>query len=185
MIIFVDMDQTLNIFYENFVHYIGKHLNKKLELKREDLKNFLITKNIKETKSLPEEKRVSIVNHALNVPGFWENLPLYDGDVVRVMEELYKEHDVYIVTAGWVTSANCCFEKLSWIENNLPFFDLKKVIFTWDKFLLRGDLIIDDRPDSLETFHGMTLAIDWPYNRYIKTTYRENKWKEIGKLLLG
>ena len=65
------------------------------------------------------------------------------------MEKLYKEHEVFIVTAPWTQAVSCYNEKRKWVEKHLPFFNIDRIIFTKYKYLLDGDIIVDDCPEHL------------------------------------
>jgi 5'(3')-deoxyribonucleotidase len=52
------------------------------------------------------------------------------------------------------------------------------------KFILRGDLLIDDRTYNLEKFVGDTLLFTTPHNAIENGYTRVNSWKEIAEQLL-
>ena len=144
MKIFIDMDHTLNRLYESYVEYYNKMYGANLSLNRENLTTYYIHEITGPNKDEERKKKYEI----FNTPGFWEGIPIYDG-AVEVMERLYKEHEVYILTAPWTPAPNCYAEKRAWIEKHLPFFDVNRMIFTKHKYLLCGDIIVDDCPEHL------------------------------------
>lgn len=84
--------------------------------------------------------------------GFFENLKPLDG-AIEGLEELNKRHDLYIVTA-YSGTPNSAKGKVAWYQNNCPFLDLdKSMILIRDKFLLRGDVMIDDSLKNLKAFY--------------------------------
>ena len=52
------------------------------------------------------------------------------------------------------------------------------------KFILRGDLLIDDRTYNLDKFEGDTLLFNSPHNILDKGYDRVSDWNEIAKRLL-
>ena len=61
---------------------------------------------------------------------------------------------------------------------------LPDVIFAYDKDLIRGQALIDDAPHNIETFPGMGIVMDYPWNQTIKRKhYRIHGWKELPPLL--
>jgi len=83
--------------------------------------------------------------------GFFESLKPFDG-AIEGLEELNKYHDLYIVTA-YSGTPNSAKGKVTWYQNNCSFLDLdKSIILARDKFLLRGDVMIDDSLKNLKLF---------------------------------
>jgi 5'(3')-deoxyribonucleotidase len=91
---------------------------------------------------------------------------------------------VYIVTMPWPTSVNCLVEKYYWVQRYIPTIHPSHIIYCKDKELLKGDVIIDDRPNYLES-NGckFTIAMDYKYNRDIPVDLRTNNWEEITDFL--
>ena len=52
------------------------------------------------------------------------------------------------------------------------------------KFILKGDLLIDDRTYNLEKFDGDTLLFNSPHNVSETGYTRVNNWLEIAERLL-
>lgn len=178
MIIHVDMDNTLNDFTGGYVKKLNEFTGLNVVLTKEDQINYEMHKNIPQINGSGEQLREKIFTS----PKFWEILdPL--PDAVDVMRLLCQKYETYILTATWPTDDDCYVEKMNWIKNWLPFFDLHNVITTWNKSLIRGDVLIDDAPRFLETYNAETIAYDFPYNRHVKTTYRAQNWRDIGKIL--
>lgn len=127
-----------------------------------------------------QEEHAAIIERVFNTPGFWLNMsPIANGPaaIKRLQDNGNK---VYIVTMPWPTSINCFVEKYYWIQRHLPFINPSHIIYCKDKDLLKGDIIIDDRPVYLQN-NGCkyTIAMNYNYNKDIPTSFRANNWTEI------
>lgn len=171
--IFVDMDQTLNMFWKSFA------LEMKIEsFEKEQLVHYEIIDCL-----FPEKMGIvqstMLLNKVFSKKGFWENIPIQD-NAYEVMKKLNKTFDVYIVTAPWIDYNKCYEEKTNWVEKHLDFFDVSKIVFTKDKHLLTGDYIIDDAPKYINLpYISQTIVMDYPYNRKFKDVVRVNNWLDI------
>ncbi|WP_455003872.1 5' nucleotidase, NT5C type, partial [Cardiobacterium hominis] len=70
-------------------------------------------------------------------------------------------------------------EKIAWVEEHLGFDWTARVMLTKDKTLVRGDILIDDKPEisgSLSPVWQHWLY-DAPYNRHINTP-RRIRWQD-------
>jgi 5'-nucleotidase len=178
MIIHIDMDNTLNDFTGGFVKKVNEFTGLNISLPKESQIYYEMHKNIPQLNGEGEALREKIFTS----PGFWEILdPL--PDAVEVMKLLCQKYETYILTAAWPTDDDCYIEKTRWIRNWLPFFNLRNLITTWNKSLIKGDVLVDDAPTFLESYNAETIAYDFPYNRNVKVTYRAQNWKEVGKIL--
>jgi 5'(3')-deoxyribonucleotidase len=74
-------------------------------------------------------------------------------------------HDIYFVTKPVDHSHHCLREKQMWVTKHFPFIGLKKMVFTGQKHMVRGDVLIDDLPSNLEKFRGFKVLVDQPWNR--------------------
>jgi len=171
-VILLDMDNTMNRFWEHWVHHYNEVYNQNLRLDREDMINYNIAKCAKAKE--PDKVRQTI----FEIPGFWSSIPVYDDDMTDVVEQFYNEYDMYICTTPWHGYTECCSEKIQWVKKHLPFFDIDKMIFMKRKNMVVADLLIDDSPEVLETSSTDNLIIDFPYNRHIEGP-RVKTWKEI------
>lgn len=164
MKIFIDMDHTLNKLYESYNLYYKKLFDIELNLERNDLTNYFLHEIIGTDIELEKLKKFKI----FNTPGFWESIPIYE-NAANVMKKICQKHDVFIVTAPWISNIKCYEEKRLWIEKHLPFFDVSKIIFTKYKHLLQGDIIIDDCPENIINSECQwKIKMSYPYNKNAK-----------------
>lgn len=91
-------------------------------------------------------------------------------------------YDVFIVS-------DCCNcyqsygEKLEWIKKYLPKFDLSHFIPCKEKYVISGNVLIDDNLDNLEKWslhnpYGMDLLMTAQHNKGIQDERRVNNFKE-------
>lgn len=174
--LFVDMDSTLNEFTQAYVSHNNMTFNDDLRLTDSQLTHYEITKNI-DLDEDENERRKEII---FRTPSFWTNIPIKPG-AREAMEWLDDRFETFILTAPWLRNLNMFKEKLSWIKLNLPSFDLNKVVFSKRKDIIHGKntIIIDDNPDFLQTFQGIKIAFDYPFNRGIEVDGRISSWSEI------
>ncbi|MDG4715723.1 MULTISPECIES: 5' nucleotidase, NT5C type [Winogradskyella] len=171
--IFVDMDDVLADTY-------GKHI----ELYNQEHKQELSLANIESGEvwhNVPEIHKESILQHAYQ-DGFFRDLePIKDS--IQVMEALCNKHNVYIATAA-TQFPNSLKEKSDWLDEHMPFITWQHRIMCGHKFILNGDLLIDDRSYNLERFAGDTLLFNSPHNQHETDYTRVNTWLEIAEKLL-
>ncbi|WP_405604690.1 5' nucleotidase, NT5C type [Polaribacter sp. Asnod1-A03] len=173
MTIFVDMDEVLADTYGKHLELYNKEFKKEISLK--DIIAGEIWDNVEDI------HKEEVLKHAY-VPGFFRSLtPMKDS--IEVMEALYAQHEVYIATAAtqFPTSLK---EKCDWLDEHMPFITWQHRILCGDKFILNGDLLIDDRVYNLEHFKGDTLLYNSPHNVYETGYTRVSNWQEIANKLL-
>lgn len=77
--------------------------------------------------------------------GFFANLAPIEG-AIESFKELYERFDVYILTRPSFHNPLCYTEKRVWVEKYFGFEVCRKLILCGDKWLLKGDILIDDYP---------------------------------------
>jgi 5'-nucleotidase len=107
------------------------------------------------------------VDAIISSPGFYRNLPVMQGAAEAVVELLQKGIDVFICTSPLSQYQNCVLEKYEWVEEHLGTEFTKRVILTRDKALVRGDILVDDKPEirGLAAPQWRHVLYDQPYNR--------------------
>lgn len=173
MTIFVDMDEVLADTYGKHIELYNKEFN--TNLKREECLQGEVYENV------PPEHRAAVHQHVWN-EGFFGSLnPIPHS--IEVMKELSKKHEVYIASAAMEFPLSLK-EKSDWLDEHFPFITWEHRILCGHKFILRGDLLIDDRPYNLETFHGNTLLFNSPHNFSEDRFKRVYDWNQIASILL-
>jgi 5'-nucleotidase len=107
-----------------------------------------------------------IVDEVMATPGFYADLDPINGAIEGLHYLAALGHDVTICTSPWIANPTCASDKLAWVRYHLGDDWAKKTIITFDKTLVRGDFLIDDKPElsgSMEpTWEHIVYA--QPYN---------------------
>lgn len=173
MVIFVDMDDVIADTYGKHIEMYNEEFSKNLSLS--DFKSGEVWQNV------PEMHQDSIRRHARTV-GFFRCLePIKDS--IAVLEQLCQKHEVYIATAA-TQFPNSLLEKSDWLDQYFPFISWHYRIMCGYKFILKGDLLIDDRTLNLDEFDGKTLLFNSPHNVHENSHERVGSWLEIAEKLL-
>lgn len=103
----------------------------------------------------------------LQQPGFFRNAPALPGAIEGLKSLVDAGHEVVIVSSpsGPISAK----EKLEWLAEHAPFLPAKNIMLANMKTLVRGDVLIDDHPQTLvdyaKTWPGsICIGIEYPYN---------------------
>lgn len=182
--ILVDIDDTLNQFAATFWNIYNEVYDESQDYTKVDSWN------------LQEYARDDIhVYDLLKHPGIFRNIPLKEY-AVEFIKGLYEEYEVYIVTDSPSGTSHCelndhhfsnpADDKRKWVMEHFPFFPQDQVIFCSHKWMVIGDLLIDDKPAMFEKFRSLgrrSILIDMPYNRHIKTKWRAKDLIEAERMV--
>ncbi len=121
--------------------------------------------------------------------GFAEHLRPFDG-ALEAMRSLNSIARVFVVTSPWNSSETWTYEREAWLRWH---FDIRssRVIHTSAKYLVRGDVFIDDKTDAVEEWrrHNSGFGIRWntPHNRNDEienaTVVTTNDWSRVINLV--
>ena len=101
-------------------------------------------------------------------------------DAIRHLQE---RADVYAVTSSWNTR-HWAYERDEWLER-LFGIPRSRVVHTSAKYMVKGDVLLDDKPEHVETWqeeHPEGLAMLWhiPNTRQIAQHLRRVRtWQEV------
>jgi len=173
MVLFVDMDDVIADTYGKHIEMYNTEFNKNLPLAH--FKSGEVWQNV------PEMHQKSIRKHA-RTDGFFRTLePIKDS--VLVLKEISQKHEVYIASAA-TQFPNSLREKSDWLDEHFPFISWHYRIMCGHKFILKGDLLIDDRTLNLDKFDGDTLLFNSPHNAHENGHERVKNWNEVADKLL-
>jgi len=136
--VLVDMDGCLVNLWDSIGDVMRR--NGFLPIAEIDLKEWDIAK------IYPDHVLQSEADRALNTFGTFFKAKPRDG-AVEAMQDLASVYDVRIVTTPWAGNPYCTKEKIDWVLLNLGTQWVHRMIITYDKTLVRGDVLIDDKPD--------------------------------------
>ena len=126
----------------------------------------------------------SLINTIYTQPGFILALPPIPGglEAVRALTEIGEGETVCICTSPF-GQYQTCGEKFEWIKRYLGPEFIVKTVLAKDKNLVRGDFLIDDRPEITGDLAPMWehIIFDQPYNRHIvgKRRLTWQNWREV------
>lgn len=117
------------------------------------------------------------IRDAMYEPGFFA-LPTVLPDAVTVVEELYDEHEVFVVSTA-SEFKHAYLDKWEWLHEHFPFIHFERIVFCGTKSIVHGDYMIDDKTANLDGFNGMGLLFDSLDNHYHTGHHRVHNWREV------
>jgi len=174
--IIVDMDSTLNLFTIHLANWIlarGYRLTDLVE-KTWDLHLWI--------DGIEKKEADEVIKSICLTPGFWFQIPVMR-NAPRILERINKKYKTIIATVPWRGADNCESEKILWMEEHCPFIRRDQITFREDKWNIPADIIIDDKPETIEQFSGITIMMDYGYNKHVRPDYCVNNWLEIANIL--
>lgn len=142
----------------------------------------------------------AIIASIMKTPGFYRSLEPIEGARLALKQMVKLGHDVRIVTSPWNSNPTCASDKLNWVADHYGPQWAQRVIITTDKTLVRGDILIDDKPvitgelpeygtyqeQAADTRSWEHILFDQPYNQHI--THRRRilnwvDWQTISEIL--
>lgn len=176
MVILVDMDNTLVDFDAGLLSIWRKTYPNEFFVPIEKRTTFHPHKDYPEAL----QSKVQDICHS---EGFVRDLPPTPGGIEAVYEMLDMGHDVRFCTSHLLTYDYSVLEKFQWIEKHFDASFVDRIILTRDKTLVRGDVLIDDKPKitGIETPTWEQILYDRPFNREITDKRRLNwgNWRDI------
>lgn len=173
MTIFVDMDEVIADTYQGHIDLYNQEFNTNFTKEDCDGKDFW--------QVVPEEHIDSVRGHARR-EGYYANL-----DVVAhsqdVLEKLSKRHEVFIASAA-MQFPNSLIEKSDWLDKHFPFIPWQNRILCGEKYILNGDVLIDDRSYHLRKFPKRGILFTSPHNRQTNGIERADSWLDIADKFL-
>jgi len=161
--ILIDLDGIVCDTYPYWLDHIFFHTGIRAGV--EDLTQWDISKCPPLT-NVPAE----VINSRLQDPGFYLGIKPILG-AQEYIKRLHDEgHEIYFVTARHGDTSMP--ETIQWMAIHFPWIITdKQVNFVYDKHIIRGDVLIDDKAQTLirygEEYPFATLmAIEYPYNRH-------------------
>jgi len=116
-----------------------------------------------------DEEGLAAVNFVMELPGFYAELEPIEGMADALRDMVAEGHVVHICTSPYVTNPTCASDKLDWLEKHVGPGWAHRAVITSDKTLVRGDILIDDRPEIVGTYSPLWRHVVFhaPYNRHI------------------
>lgn len=108
-----------------------------------------------------------LVMDILTEPGFFRTMMPIAGAQEALLHMDALGPEIFLCTSPFSPYQNCVLEKFQWVENFLGTKWVDRIVLTKDKTLVRGDILIDDKPriTSLDTPSWEHILYDRPYNQ--------------------
>jgi len=167
-----DIDGVLNDIQEHFITYIEKFGYKF---------NYDYCDQYDMSKGIVTDRKTQkmIIRSIFTNDYFWKTIPVAS-NAVTGLKFLNDEYNLFIATTPYDKHNEQV--KIEWVNRHFPFIDTKQIIFSDSKWLLDGDIIIEDKPSTLECCveHGfITVKKVQPYNLLSNCNYELHNWNEI------
>lgn len=122
-------------------------------------------------------------DYCMRSNAFWERVCMYPMVQPQTMDKLCDHFEVVFVTKPSPAS-EWCHIRTKVLESLCPG---ASIIFTQDKWRVRGDVFIEDCKDNLDqwTMHnprGVGLLYDWPWTEQC-TDYQKFTWRHTNQLI--
>lgn len=114
--------------------------------------------------------------------GVCAGLNAYDG-AKNFLARLQKSAEVVVVTSPWKTSPYWMWERREWLIKKMGFDG--EIIFTKRKDLISVDALIDDYAEHTDTFPGVGVLIDQPWNQHATRSLRAANFDQAIDRLAG
>lgn len=166
--ILVDLDDVLNTFNSASTGWVKLYNDKYGDKHIEKYGTLLQTEHIVDWDlhkfTLPGVdvfKEFIYKKHIFKKNNFFRSVGIqpYAQEVTR---ELSNYFDIYVVSASHFTTVP---DKAEWLLEYFPHIPVKQFIPCYNKYMIRGDILIDDKFDNLINFDGKRVLFDRPWNR--------------------
>ena len=169
-----DIDGVLNDFQNHFLNYL-ENIGIKYDARKSDdyhLERCIMSRNKKQ-----------ILEGIFSDDNFWLSMTPVEFSK-EGLEFLNLKYDLYIATTPW--NENNKSIKKQWILNHFPFIKANQIIFSDEKWNLNGDIIIEDKPDTITKCGSkgfVTITKFQSYNMDIFTDEFLYSWTHIKKVM--
>lgn len=128
---------------------------------------------------LPKDQQLAI-NMVKYRSGFYADMKPVRGAKKALKEIVADGHDLWFCSSPEVFNPTCESDKKTWLMTHFGEWWAKRLILTRDKTLVRGDILIDDRPDvdgavDPEWVH---VLFSQTYNDHVTDKPRLDKWSQ-------
>lgn len=117
---------------------------------------------------------------------FFEDLAPKRGSI-KAIKDLVKstKYDIYVITATSDEDGSELQQKIRWFNKYIPEFNTKRIISCQDKYVIRGDVIVDDKIDNLDLCdpYMECILMDSPVNKNCDKYIRIKNLRELPELL--
>ena len=131
----------------------------------------------------------TINKFALDINRNYKNLVSFGGihpddDNIEEKLKFLKENGFKVIIVTWQESLKNKLLALEFLNRyDIPYDD---ICFTKDKYLIQGDILIDDNPEFLDDPRDKSLkfCVEYPYNSHIRSALKVDSLEDAVDLLL-
>lgn len=124
------------------------------------------------------------VQDAVHADGFFRTLPVKTGAVKAVSKLEQAGCEVFVCTAPSLLNSSCASDKMLWIADHFPSLR-RKVVVSKDKTLVRGHVLVDDKPEVLGILEPswQHVLFETPGNANVVAPFSLASWGEVDWLV--
>lgn len=187
-VILVDMDDVLAEFSETWLSRYNEDYDDNITVEAFDSWNAMA--------SVKPECGLKIFDYFAE-PGIYRYLKPKAGSQEVIAELVEMGAEILIVTDSpkgcafgdekWKGS-NPADDKRAWLQEHFPMVSLDNVIICRKKWMVMGDILIDDKPATIQKFQEegrKILAMEMPYNRNMDVKLRAKTWDDVRDILMA
>ena len=173
MIIGFDFDDVISNTLDVWVEQLNRTHN--LQVKLDDINSWKLSD------FFPTLSKAELYE-PLNTPSFWDTVSIRPGAKELIQKLIADGHQIYIITSSYYETLphklnRCLFA-------NFPYLTKENIIITYNKSLIKADILIDDGEHNLRDFAGIKVIFDMPHNQDCKIAdFRVTTWDDINVLL--
>lgn len=156
-----DMDGIIVNLTQKWLNLYNKDHNDNLTIA--DIKEWELSKSVK--------KGVK-VNDYLYSPNFFLDVDAIEG-ALEGMKAIQKmgHHLVILSAPSW--PGNSASDKITWMRKHAPFVNKRDIILGHNKYLVKGDVLIDDSPTNIQAYRAhwpqsTIMTIAYPFNETVR-----------------
>lgn len=165
MILLIDHDEVLCQFVKRCVELLNGHL--KMDVDPRDVRSFTLT----DAFGIDQETGDRLLGEFMNRLDFYDGVEPMLGAIEGMHALIEDGHDVFVATTIAKHAPKLYEQKFAWIKRHLPFFDMNRFVGIHEKWLLDGDVLLDDGTHNLRPFeeqrsrYRRAVAFDRPWNQ--------------------
>lgn len=175
--VIVDIDDTINNLLETWVNWLNRqhHINVDWRgIKEWDMSKTFVT--------LTKEQIYAPLHNIM----FWREVQPKPGAVEALQDFINRGMDVYLCTATHHATIGNKFTEF--IQRYFPFIGWKHVIIAYDKSMILGDVMVDDKLDNILVSRCPTrILFSAPHNEDFvadgQLTYRARTWEDVAEIV--
>jgi len=179
MIIAIDVDDTVAELVPAWLNaYNDKYSGDGPDLKYDEIAYWT---------AIPDKARCGAKVYNLLTSDLYNNVKPINGACQAVDKLVSAGHEIWFATTAMREHAGA---KATWLRRHSFINDIYSpetiapiYIETPDKTRLRADIIVDDKPETVERFPGYAILYDRPWNQECRTIRRAHNWEEVLKFI--